>query len=150
MYANGKGVAQDYAEARKWFEHAADHGEVKAQSNLGALYATGKGVPQSYVEAAKWYGLAAKRGDEAAGSVLEKIRSVQARDNAQYAQLEEHGTRVQMPAAPQPSAHIEPMIFRFSPPLIEHRTIRIGSSPFGFHTGSAGGFHMMGGHFGRR
>jgi len=49
---------------------AADRGEVKAQSNLGALYATGRGVTQSYVEAAKWYGLAAKRGDEAAGSIL--------------------------------------------------------------------------------
>jgi uncharacterized protein len=54
MHANGKGVTQNFAEARKWFQRAADHGEVKAQSNLGALYATGRGVPQSYLEAAKW------------------------------------------------------------------------------------------------
>ena len=40
MHANGKGVTQNFAEARKWFQRAADHGEVKAQSNLGALYAT--------------------------------------------------------------------------------------------------------------
>ena len=54
MHANGRGVTQNFAEARKWFQLAADHGEVKAQSYLGALYATGRGVPQSYPEAAKW------------------------------------------------------------------------------------------------
>ena len=40
MYANGEGVAQDYAEALKWYLKAADGGNVDAQSNLEALYAT--------------------------------------------------------------------------------------------------------------
>ena len=115
MHANGRGVTQDLAEARKWFQRAADRGEVKAQSNLGALYATGRGVPQSYTEAAKWYGLAAKRGDETAGSILEKIRSVQAREIAQPARLEERGSRMPMPSAPQqPLARLEPSMFRLS------------------------------------
>jgi TPR repeat protein len=148
MYANGKGVTRDFAEARKWFQLAADHGEVKAQSNLGALYATGRGVPQSYVEAAKWYGLAAKRGDEAAGSVLERIRSVQARESASSPGLEARSATTQISSAPrQPLERIEPMIFRLSSPVMERHTVSIGSFPSaGFHP--MGG--MMGGHFGRR
>ena len=146
MYANGKGVTQDFAEARKWFERGADHGEVKAQRNLGALYATGRGVPQSYVEAAKWYGLAAKRGDEASGSILERIRTVQAR---QSAPPDMRGAHAPIPSAPQPSlTRIEPTVFRLSSPVMEQRTIRIGPPP-------AVAFHPMGGmmggmHFGRR
>ena len=152
MYVHGKGVTQDFAEARKWFQRAADHGEVKAQSNLGALYATGKGVPQSYVEAAKWYGLAAKRGDQAAGSILEKIRAVQARQdapapNVPAARLEARSASLQMPPAPRETAlHFEPSMFRFSAPVMESRTVSIGP-PAGFHM--MGG-PMMGGHFGRR
>jgi TPR repeat protein len=130
MYAHGKGVAQDFAEARKWFQLAADRGDVKAQSNLGALYATGKGVPQSYEEAAKWYGRAASRGDATAGSILEKIRSAQARPET-------------LSASPRTMTRVEPTVFRFSAPVMERRTVNIGPPP------SFGGFHM-GGHFGRR
>jgi len=144
MYAHGKGVTQDFVEARKWFQLGADHGEVKAQSNLGALYATGKGVPQSYLEAAKWYGLAAQHGDEAAGSVLEKIRSVQARESAPAQRLAERGAGIQMLSAPrQPIARLEPTMFRFSPPVLAQRTVSIGPPPLM-------GFHAMGGRFGRR
>jgi TPR repeat protein len=144
MHANGRGVTQNLGEARKWFQLAADHGEVKAQRNLGALYATGRGVPQSYPEAAKWYGLAAKRGDAVAGSVLEKIRSAQAREAAQSQRPEERNVRAQIPSAPrQPFAHIEPTVFRLSSPAMEQRTVRIGPPP-------SVGFHMMSAHFGRR
>jgi TPR repeat protein len=140
MYANGRGLKQDFAEARKWFQQASDHGEVKAQRNLGALYATGRGVPQNYAEAAKWYGLAAKRGDQVAGSMLEKIRSVQERESAP--RLDERGARVQVSSAPRQSlSRFEPTMFRVSPPVMEQRSVSIGSSSGGFH---------MGGHFGRR
>jgi hypothetical protein len=148
MYANGKGVAQDFAEARKWFQLAADRGEIKAQTNLGALYATGRGVSQSYAEATKWYGLAAKHGDQAAGTVLERIKSVQAQKDAPPPRLEERSANVRMPSvSPQPVARIEPTFFRFSAPVLERRTVSIGPPPSaGFHM--MGG--MMGGHFGRR
>ncbi len=60
MYANGKGVPQDYAEAVKWYRRAAEQGDAYAQNNLGLMYANGKGVPQDYAEAVKWYRRAAK------------------------------------------------------------------------------------------
>jgi TPR repeat protein len=146
MNANGKGVTQNFAEARKWFQLAADHGDIKAQRNLGALYATGKGVPQSYADATRYYGLAAAHGDSEARTVLERIRSVQARQSAPMQRPEQHNTRVGLASAPlQPFTRLEPSAFRFSSPSFEPRTNHIGPSPsFGF------GSHMMAGHFGRR
>jgi TPR repeat protein len=95
-------------------------------------------VPQSYPEAAKWYGLAAKRGDAGAGTVLERIRSVQAGQTAQSQRLEVRSSGL-------PSmGRLEPAMFRFSSPMIEQRTIHIGPAP-------SAGFHMMTAHhFGRR
>jgi TPR repeat protein len=66
MYYMGRGVAQDYAEAAKWFRLAADRGHVEAQGSLGWMYAKGQGVAQDIVEAAKWFRLAADQGDAAA------------------------------------------------------------------------------------
>ena len=43
-YANGQGVAHDYAKAREWYEKAADKGNTTAMCNLGGLYANGHGV----------------------------------------------------------------------------------------------------------
>jgi TPR repeat protein len=62
MYAKGRGVPQDYAEARKWWRKAAEQGEAQAQYSLGIMYNQGKGVPQDYVEAVKWYRKAAEQG----------------------------------------------------------------------------------------
>ena len=66
MYASGKGVPQDYAEALKWFLLAAEQGDPDAQTNLGVVYEDGLGVPQDYAEALKWYRLAAEQGDSSA------------------------------------------------------------------------------------
>ena len=63
MYAFGSGVAQDYAEALKWYRLAADQGHASAQNNLGFIYGTGQGVPQDFVEAHMWYNLSASRGN---------------------------------------------------------------------------------------
>jgi TPR repeat protein len=63
LYARGRGVPLDEAQAVQWFRRGAEHGSAAAQFNLGNLYAEGKGVPQDYSEAAKWYLLAAERGD---------------------------------------------------------------------------------------
>ena len=64
MYAQGKGVPQDYAQAVIWFRQAAQQGFAQAQTNLGDMYFKGLGVPQDYVQAQKWFNLAAVSGDE--------------------------------------------------------------------------------------
>ena len=63
MYAQGKGVPQDDAEAVRWYRMAAEQGFTEAQTGLGVMYAQGKGVPQDYVEAYKWFDLPATKGD---------------------------------------------------------------------------------------
>ncbi len=62
MYAEGRGVAPNDAEAALWFERAADQGEPMAQYNLGASYAEGTGVRKDMGAAAKWFRRAADQG----------------------------------------------------------------------------------------
>ena len=61
LYAEGRGLPQNYEEAIKWYRKAADQGEAGAQFNLGLSYQYGKGVPQDYVQAHKWANLATAR-----------------------------------------------------------------------------------------
>ena len=70
MYALGRGVPQDYAEAFKWFSLAAEQGNAQAQYALGSMYYEGRGVPQVYSEAFKWFSVAAEQGDAAAQNSL--------------------------------------------------------------------------------
>ena len=60
MYIDGKGVAQDYAEAAKWLKKAAEQGHAEAQYNLGAAYLSGSGVARDEAEALKWFRKAAE------------------------------------------------------------------------------------------
>jgi TPR repeat protein len=55
-------VAQDSAEAMKWYRRAADRGFPPAEVNLGVWYETGKGVAQDYAEAVNLYRKAAEQG----------------------------------------------------------------------------------------
>ncbi|MGU9962712.1 MAG: tetratricopeptide repeat protein [Candidatus Halichondribacter symbioticus] len=66
LYANGKGVPQDYKEAAKWYTLSAEQGAPLAQNNLGLMYDEGLGIPQNYVLAHMWYNLAASNGSELA------------------------------------------------------------------------------------
>jgi len=66
MYYKGLGVPQDYKEAVKWYNKAAEQGHTYAQSRLGLMYDNGQGVPQDYKEAVKWYTKAAEQGNAAA------------------------------------------------------------------------------------
>jgi len=59
MYAEGKGVPQDYAEAVKWYRKSAEQGHAAAGFNLALKYGKGQGVPQDYAEAVMWYRRAA-------------------------------------------------------------------------------------------
>ena len=43
MYRNGRGVAQNDAEAVKWYRKAADQGLAEGQFNLGGMYENGRG-----------------------------------------------------------------------------------------------------------
>ena len=47
LYANGEGVAQDYAAAVGWYRKAAEQGNAIAQYNLGDMYRVGEGVPRT-------------------------------------------------------------------------------------------------------
>ena len=74
LYAEGRGVPQDEAEAARWYRLAAEsdeagavvgslgQGNADAQFSLGVLYAESRGVPQDYVEAVRWFRRAAEQG----------------------------------------------------------------------------------------
>jgi TPR repeat protein len=59
LYAKGRGVPQDYAQARMWYEKAASQGHPIAQNNLAELHFAGLGGPPDYVRAYMWESLAA-------------------------------------------------------------------------------------------
>jgi tetratricopeptide (TPR) repeat protein len=63
MYAEGRGVSQDYPEAVKWYRKAAKQGDADAQYSLGITYVNGQGVPQDDAAAAKWWRKAAEQGN---------------------------------------------------------------------------------------
>lgn len=48
MYVQGKGVRQDYQQAKIWFEKAVAQDNADAQFLLGTMYAEGQGVHQDY------------------------------------------------------------------------------------------------------
>jgi len=62
LYAEGKGVAPNDAEAALWFERAAEQGVAMAQYNMGASYFEGTGVRKDVAAAAKWFRRAADQG----------------------------------------------------------------------------------------
>jgi len=61
-YDHSEGVAQDYAEAVKWFRKAADQGEAGAQYFLALKYDQGQGVRKDAGVAVKWARKAAEQG----------------------------------------------------------------------------------------
>lgn len=63
LYARGRGVAQDFRQAARWYRLAAEHGHALAQCNLGVLYEEGIGVLPNDEEASRWYRLAAEQGN---------------------------------------------------------------------------------------
>ena len=61
MHHRGEGSVQDYTQAVKWCQHAAEQGLPEAQYNPGFMYESGKGVAQNLIQAHKWYDLATVR-----------------------------------------------------------------------------------------
>ena len=62
MYYEGTGVAQNYNEAFKWYQKAADNGVTGAYIWLGVMYYNGQGVAQNYEKAFLWTKKAAENG----------------------------------------------------------------------------------------
>jgi TPR repeat protein len=73
MYQNGQGVAQDYAEAFKWYLLAAEQGEVGAQALLGYMYDKGLGVAKDHTQAAYWFRKAKEQGNAAVNDFLKEL-----------------------------------------------------------------------------
>lgn len=61
-YAEGRGVAQDYATAAKWYERAGQGGIVPATFRLGTLYEKGLGLKKDVDAARRYYLDAAEKG----------------------------------------------------------------------------------------
>lgn len=62
-FAEGKGATQNFAEAAKWYQRAADQNSAQAQYRLGTLYERGMGVRADAAQAAVWYRRAAEQGN---------------------------------------------------------------------------------------
>lgn len=66
LYHQGRGVAQNYAQAVLWYREAADQGNAVAQFSLGELYGMGReGVGQNNILAYMWLRLAVGRAETA-------------------------------------------------------------------------------------
>ena len=67
-------IAQDKAEAVKWYRKAAEQGDARAQCNLGVCYDNGEGIAQDKTEAVKWLQRASEQGLEEATKALEGLK----------------------------------------------------------------------------
>jgi len=80
LYSEGRGMPQDYVQAKQWFDKAAEKGHSGAQVNLGTLYFHGNGAPESEQMALSWFRRAAAQGDALAlaklGLMYEQGRGV--------------------------------------------------------------------------
>ena len=70
MYAEGRGVPPNAAEAAKWYRKAAEKGVQDAQFRLGGLYERGEGLPMDMEYAFAWYSVAAHIGNPKADAAL--------------------------------------------------------------------------------
>lgn len=68
LYVSGFGVRQDYGEAFRWYQKAAEQGFAAGESGLGELYRSGHGTAQNFSEAMKWFRKAADQ-ESAEGSL---------------------------------------------------------------------------------
>jgi TPR repeat protein len=96
-------VQQDYSEAVRWFEKAANQGHVVAQATLGAYYWAGRGVPEDLTRAYFWSVLARAGGEEASkyrvvtlASRMTKIQVAHAEQEAKQ-WLSQHQGTAQVP-----------------------------------------------------
>jgi TPR repeat protein len=63
LYDLGDGVAEDNAEAMRWYLLAANQGNSIAQNNLGAMFFSGEGPAFDRVQGYKWFYIAEQLGN---------------------------------------------------------------------------------------
>ncbi|MBH0201855.1 MAG: sel1 repeat family protein [Nitrospira sp.] len=80
LYSEGRGLPQNYLEAKYWFKKSADQGHAGAQVNLGTLYSLGQGAPYSDHMALFWFQRATEQRNALAfakiGMMYERGRGV--------------------------------------------------------------------------
>ena len=69
-YQHGVGVAEDDAEALRWYLLAANQGYAWAQNNLASMYRSGEGIEENDGEALRLFRMAAEDGDAPAQNNL--------------------------------------------------------------------------------
>jgi TPR repeat protein len=74
MHYRGTEVAQNYTEAARFFQMAADRGVAVTQNNLGHMYLYGHGVAQNNTEATEWLDKAAGQGNPEARKALKRLQ----------------------------------------------------------------------------
>ncbi len=72
-YDYGNGVEIDKAEARRWYQLAAELGDATSAHALGASYMIGDGVPRDVAEGLRWFKVGAALGDTSAQIMLGSI-----------------------------------------------------------------------------
>ena len=55
LFEKGLGVAQDYAEAARWYMKAGERGDEEAQYNVALMYEKGTGLSRDLDKARYWY-----------------------------------------------------------------------------------------------
>lgn len=103
-YEKGKGVAQDQAEAFRWFQKGAEWGDVRSMIKLGVRYAQGVVVPRDDNEALHWFQRAFQESDEqsikkAAQDGIQLLQNIQQQLRQQQSSKEESGGRSGFDAA---------------------------------------------------
>ena len=76
MYANGRGVEQDYQQALQWHFLSAAQMFPAALCNLGVMYSNGEGTEQDHVAARMLFNVAAAYGDVDAQHNIDEVNKL--------------------------------------------------------------------------
>lgn len=73
LFMNGQGTIQDFEEAAKWFNLAANQNHPQAQYQLGLIHKTGYGLPVNLEKSYMWFNISAAAGIREAIVARDKI-----------------------------------------------------------------------------
>ena len=82
-------MEQDFKEAIKWHQKAAEQGDAFAQFSLGRRYFAGEGVPENDVTAYAWFNIAQANGNKNSMAAKDMIAKVKKMSPEQIAKAEE-------------------------------------------------------------